>query len=64
MTVFWKSVGGGRVTSRWCGKRFVEFKDYFFDKVRDVAVSWSSNGNGPLMGMCFVDVCRRVFDVS
>jgi hypothetical protein len=31
--------------------------------VRDVAVSWAVDGDCPLMGVGFVDVCGRVFDV-
>ena len=41
----------------------MQLEDDFLDKVRDVAVSRTVHGNCPLMGVGFVDVWRRVFDV-
>lgn len=45
------------------GETIVEFKDDLFDEVGDIAVSWTTDGDCPLVGVAFVSVCWRVFDV-
>jgi hypothetical protein len=41
----------------------MKFEDYFLDEMGYIAVSGAVKGDCPLMGVSFVDVWRRVFDV-
>jgi hypothetical protein len=42
----------------------MEFEDYFFDEVGYIAVSWTMEGDCPLMGVGFVYVWWRILDVG
>lgn len=54
---------GEACTSIWSGKTVVQLEDDFLDEMRDVAIPGPVYGDCPLMGVCFVDVVGRVFNV-
>jgi hypothetical protein len=56
--------GGTGSTAIRSGEGIMQFKDYFLDEVRYIAVSRAVKRDCPLMGVRFVYVWWRIFDVG